>query len=338
LNQKELLITALNGQPTYRFPVIGPGGSINILNRTVIDRMGIPLPTAHYSGAMMAELAAAGRDMVGFDNVGVPLCLTVEAEVLGAQVDMGDNTMLPRVVSFPDMGTEELIARAVPALLNHGRVPQVIRAVELLRHMRPSVPVIGNIAGPATLAAYMIRPSVMIDMVKEKPDLLNRLFEGITSFLCAYAEALIESGADVIMIHEPAARSESYMGFDLLVNVIPYLNELSRYSHLGGAKLILHVCGGRFEHVRTMREAQMDAYSFEAEVNPGDAHEVLQKPIIGTVPASLVDYFPPEMVLEETLMAIRRGASMISPPCGLGMDTPFRNLRIMKEASQRFRP
>jgi len=338
LNKKELLISALNGQPTYRFPVIGPGGSINILNRTVIDRMGIPLPTAHYSGAMMAELAAAGHDMVGFDNVGVPLCLTVEAEVLGAKVDMGDNAMLPRVVSFPELGTEALIAHAVPALLNHGRVPQVIRAVELLRRMRPGVPVIGNIAGPATLAAYLVRPSAMIDMVKERPELLNRLFEGITSFLCAYAEALMDSGADVLMIHEPAARAESYMGFDLMVNVIPYLNELSRYAQLGGAKLILHVCGGRFEHVRTMREAQMDAYSFESEVDPGEAHKLLEKPIIGTIPASLLDYFPPEMVLEETLMAVRRGASMISPPCGLGLDTPFQNLRIMKEASHRFRP
>ena len=82
----------------------------------------------------------------------------------------------------------------------------------------------------------------------------------------------------------------------------------------------------------------MDAYSFESEVDPGEAHELLGKPIIGTIPASLLDYFPPEMVLEETLMAVRRGASMISRPCGLGLDTPFQNLRIMKEASHRFRP
>lgn len=338
MNKRELLMAVLSGEPTDRFPVLGPGGSINVITRTILDRLGIPLPAAHYSGAMMAELAAAGHDMAGFDNVGVPLCLTVEAEVLGAKVDMGDGAVLPHIVSFPDLSLNQIITHAVPALMNHGRVPQVLRAVELLSSMRPNVPTIGNIAGPATLTASLIRPSAILDLVNQSPDLLNRLFEGITSFLCAYTEALVESGADVIMIHEPAARLGSYMGFDLFVNVIPYLNELSRYAQLGGARLIMHVCGGKFEHVRAARETQMDAYSFEADVDPGEAARLLGKPVVGTIPASMVNYFPPEMVLEETLMVVQRGAAIVSPPCGLGLDTPFQNLRIMKEASLRFHP
>jgi [methyl-Co(III) methanol-specific corrinoid protein]:coenzyme M methyltransferase len=336
LNRREIVMAALAGEPTPRFPVLGPGGLINVVTRTVLDRFGIPLPAAHYSGVMMAELAAAAYDMVGFDNVGTPLCLTVEAEALGAKVDVGDGTALPRIVAFPELPTEDVIANALPALLNHGRVPQVLRSVELLRSMRPGIPIIGNMAGPTTLAASLIRPSSMIELVKRDPGFLNRLLEGIVSFLCAYAEAMVENGADIIMIHEPAARSGSYMGFDLFHNVLPYFNELSRYAHIGGAKVILHVCGGRMDQVRMCREAAVDAYSFEAEVDPGEAHAILHKPIIGTVPASLVHYFPPEMVLEETLMAVRNGATLMAPPCGLGLDTPFQNLRIMKEASHRF--
>jgi MtaA/CmuA family methyltransferase len=336
LNRREILMAALAGETTPRFPVIGPGGLINVITRTVLDRFGIPLPAAHYSGMMMAELAAAAYDMVGFDNIGVPLCLTVEAEVLGAKVYVGDSTALPRIVAFPEISMEEIIANALPGLLQHGRVPQVLRSVELVREMRPGIPIIGNIAGPATLAASLIRPSAMIDLVKKDPSFLNRLLEGIVSFLCAYAEAMVDNGADIIMIHEPAARSGSHMGFDLFHNVLPYLSELSRYAHLGGARVILHVCGGRLEQVSVCRETDVDAYSFEAEVDPGEAHAILHKPIIGTVPSSLVHYFPPEMVLEETLMAVRKGATMMSPPCGLGLDTPFQNLRIMKEASHRF--
>ncbi len=178
---------------------------------------------------------------------------------------------------------------------------------------------------------------MLLELMKKDPGFLNRLLEGIVSFLCAYAEAMVERGAEIIMIHEPAARTGSYMGFDLFVNVIPYLNEVSRYAHLGGAKLILHLCGGRMEQVKMCRETAMDAYSFEAEVDPQVAYQILERPVVGTVPASLVHYFPPEMVLEETLMVMRKGASLISPPCGLGLDTPFHNLRIMKEASHRFR-
>ncbi len=338
MNRRELLFAALAGEKTDRFPFIGPGGLINVINRAVLDRLGIPLPAAHYSGMMMAELAAAAYDMVGFDNVGLPLCLTVEAEALGARVNMGDATVLPHIVAFPEIPIDEIIDNALPALLNHGRIPQVLRAVELVHNMKPQAPVIANLAGPATLTASLIRPSDMISLLKKDPSFLNRLLEGIISFLCAYAEALVENGADIIMINEPAARSGSYMGFDLFHNVLPYLNELSRYAQLGGAKLILHVCGGRIEQVKMCKETEIDAFSFEAEIDPPEAKEILGKPIIGTVPASLVHYFPPEMVLEETLRAVRRGADMMCPPCSLGLETPFENLRIMKEASHRFSP
>jgi [methyl-Co(III) methanol-specific corrinoid protein]:coenzyme M methyltransferase len=329
-------MAALAGDSTPRFPVLGPGGLINVLTRTVLDRFGIPLPAAHYSGVMMAELAAAAYDMAGFDNIGVPLCLTVEAEALGAKVFIGDSTALPRIVAFPELPLEEIIAKSLSGLLQHGRVPQVLRSIELLSEMRRGIPIIGNIAGPATLVSSLVRPSVMIELVKKDPGFLNRLLEGIVSFLCSYAEAMVEKGATIIMIHEPAARSGSYMGFDLFHNVLPYFNELSRYAHLGGARVILHVCGGRMDQVRMCREADVDAFSFESEVHPGEAHAILRKPIIGTVPSSLVHYFPPEMVLEETLMAVRNGAAIMAPPCGLGLDTPFQNLRIMKEASHRF--
>ncbi len=329
-------MAALAGEETPRLPVIGPGGPINVVTRAVLDRFGIPLPAAHYSGMMMAELAAAAYDMGGFDNVGVPLCLTVEAEVLGARVDVGDNTTLPRIIAFPAAAAGDIIADALPSPLQRGRVPQVLRSVELLRDMRPGIPIIGNMVGPATLSASLIRPSAMIELARRDPGFLNRLLEGLVSFLCAYAEALVERGAGIIMIHEPAARVGSHVGFDLFHNVLPYFNELSRYAHLGGARVILHVCGGRMEQVRLCRETNVDAYSFDAEVHPGEARDILRKPIVGTVPASLVNHFPPEMVLEETLLAMRSGAAIISPPCGLGLEAPFRNLRIMKEASHRF--
>ena len=166
-------MAALAGKSTPRFPVLGPGGLVNVLNRTVLDRFGIPLPAAHYSGVMMAELAAAAYDMAGFDNIGVPLCLTVEAEALGARISIGDTTALPRIVAFPSVPMEEIIANALSGLLQHGRVPHVLRSIELLRDMRPGIPIIGNIAGPATLAASLIRPSAMIACASSSVFVLN---------------------------------------------------------------------------------------------------------------------------------------------------------------------
>ncbi|MEJ5186825.1 MAG: uroporphyrinogen decarboxylase family protein, partial [Candidatus Geothermincolales bacterium] len=103
LERREVLLAALRAEPTPRFPVIGPGGAINVLTRHVLERFNITLPAAHYSGVLMAELASAVGDMIGFDNNGVPFCLTVEAEVLGAKVDMGNGTTLPRISAYPDV-------------------------------------------------------------------------------------------------------------------------------------------------------------------------------------------------------------------------------------------
>lgn len=337
LERREVLLAALRAEPTPRFPVIGPGGAINVLTRHVLERFNITLPAAHYSGVLMAELASAVGDMIGFDNNGVPFCLTVEAEVLGAKVDMGNGTTLPRISAYPDVSPRELAESVPPTPLNRGRIPQVLRAVELLRKMRPHVPVMGNITGPATLVSYLVSPTTLLDLMRRDPQFLHRLLEVLVSFLCSYAEALVERGAEIIVIHEPVGKMGTYVGIDLFSNVLPYLNEVARYIHLGGAYLILHLCGSRKEMINACREAHVDVFSFDPEVDPGEASSFLAKPVVGTVPPSLVRYFPPEMVLEEVLLTVRRGASLISPPCGLGLDTPFANLRIMKEASYRFK-
>jgi [methyl-Co(III) methanol-specific corrinoid protein]:coenzyme M methyltransferase len=337
LERREVLLAALRGEPTPRFPVMGPGGSINVLTRHVLERFHVALPSAHYSGVLMAELASAVGDMVGFDNNGVPFCLTVEAEVLGARVDMGNGNTLPRISAYPDLSPRELAESVPPTPLNKGRIPQVLRAVGLLRKMRPHVPVVGNLTGPATLVSYLVRPTILLDLMRREPGFLHHLLEELVSFLCAYAEALVDQGSEVLVIHEPVGKMGAYVGIDLFSNVLPYLNEVARYAHLGGAYLVLHLCGSRKEMITACREAHVDAFSFDPEVDPGEASSFLSKPVVGTVPPSLVRYFPPEMVLEEVLLTVRRGASLISPPCGLGLDTPFANLRIMKEASYRFR-
>lgn len=337
LDRREVLLAALRSEPTTRFPVIGPGGSINVLTRHVLERFQVALPSAHYSGVLMAELAAAVGDMVGFDNNGVPFCLTVEAEVLGAKVDLGNGSTLPRISAYPDLSPRELAESIPPTPLNRGRIPQVIRAVGLLKKIRPHVPVMASMTGPASLVSYLVRPTVLLELMREDPRFLHHLLEELVSFLCVYAEALVDHGAEVIVIHEPVGKMGTYVGIDLFSNVLPYLNEVARYAHLGGAFLILHLCGSRKDMITACREAHVDAFSFDPEVDPGEARAFLGKPVVGTVPPSLVRYFPPEMVLEEVLLTVRRGASLISPPCGLGIDTPFANLRIMKEASYRFR-
>jgi len=47
----------------------------------VMQKTGSPCREAHFLGAKMAALAEAVSEHTGFENIGVPFCMTVEAEL-----------------------------------------------------------------------------------------------------------------------------------------------------------------------------------------------------------------------------------------------------------------
>jgi uroporphyrinogen-III decarboxylase len=86
LTPKERLLRTLRGQKADRPPVICPGGMMNAATVDVMNSTGRAFPDAHSDPVLMAGLAADVHEMTGFENLGIPFCLTVEAEVLGRQL------------------------------------------------------------------------------------------------------------------------------------------------------------------------------------------------------------------------------------------------------------
>ncbi len=60
----------------------------------------------------MAGLALAAARITGFESVGVPLCVTVEAEAFGAAIDLGDANTEARIVQEP---YSSVLTAAVPS-------------------------------------------------------------------------------------------------------------------------------------------------------------------------------------------------------------------------------
>lgn len=90
VNEKERLLGVLRGAPIREVPCICPGGMMNAIVVGLMDRCGIAWPEAHTDPVKMAKLARAVYDHDMFENYGVPFCMTVEAEAMGAPVDMGN--------------------------------------------------------------------------------------------------------------------------------------------------------------------------------------------------------------------------------------------------------
>ena len=60
----------------------------------------IYLPEAHLDARKMADLAKAIYDEKIFENIGVPFCMTIEAEDMGSVVDFGNEIYEPHVIEY----------------------------------------------------------------------------------------------------------------------------------------------------------------------------------------------------------------------------------------------
>ena len=97
LTPKERLKLLFDGQKADRPACICPGGMMNMVTSDLMDAVNIYLPDAHREARKMADLAKAVYEKGCFENYGVPFCMTVEAEEMGASVDLGTNIYEPHV-------------------------------------------------------------------------------------------------------------------------------------------------------------------------------------------------------------------------------------------------
>lgn len=68
-------------------------GMMNMITTDLMDACGVTWPEAHTDAQMMADLALASYQHGCFENVGVPFCMTIEAEELGAKVTLGSKIL-----------------------------------------------------------------------------------------------------------------------------------------------------------------------------------------------------------------------------------------------------
>ena len=56
---------------------------MNMITTDLMDEANVNWPEAHLNARMMADLAEANYEKGCFENVGVPFCMTIEAEAMG---------------------------------------------------------------------------------------------------------------------------------------------------------------------------------------------------------------------------------------------------------------
>ena len=243
LSAKERLYKVIKGDSVDRPPCICPGGMMNMIIEDVMDITKVKWPEAHENAEMMAKLTMGVYENGGFENYGVPFCMTVEAEAMGATVGLGTKINEPRVTEYPIKSVSEW--RNLESLnINEKRVKVVLDAIKILKSQKTEVPIIANLVGPVSTASSLMDPVDYYKELRKKPKEAHELMEFVTENLIIFAKAQIEAGADIIAISDPSGTGE-ILGPKLFGEfAVPYLNRIIKAikdEAPGGT--IIHICG-----------------------------------------------------------------------------------------------
>ncbi|KYH36257.1 MAG: Methylcobalamin:coenzyme M methyltransferase, methanol-specific, partial [Candidatus Hecatellales archaeon B24] len=220
LNPRDRVLNALTGRSVDRIPVtaVTQTGTVEFMEAT-----GARWPEAHSNPELMVKLALAAYELAGLETARIPFGLTVLADALGAEVNMGTIDRQPSVREHPySSGLSEF--KIPENLLELKRIPVVLEAVHLLKEkVGGSLPVIVGFEGPATLAGHLLGIERMAIWTRKKPEEVKKALEAATEVTIRYAEALVEAGADVIVPCDPSASSDIFSPRDFEAVIKPFL-------------------------------------------------------------------------------------------------------------------
>jgi MtaA/CmuA family methyltransferase len=331
-DSKERLLDVLHKEQEKvdRPPVICVGGMMNAAVVEIMERTGHTLPEGHKDAALMAQIALDVQEQTGFENFGLPFCMTVEAEVLGSSINLGSLTCEPKIAkeAYPSVTAVEM--RDVVAMSRSGRIKTVLEAIERLSLSNPHIPVIGTLTGPISLAASLVDPMTFYKELRTKPERSHEVIEYVSELLGVFAEQMIERGASCIAIGDPGATGEILGPHSFAAYAVKYINKIADRVRIAGAPVILHICGNMHSVKHLLPGIRVDAISTDAVVNLARLKEEFPALVtMGNVSTYLLEFGDEEKVVSTTRRLVEEGVDIIAPACGLSTSTSLSLIKSM---------
>jgi len=332
ITERERLLKTLRREPVDRPPVICTGGMMNAAVVGIMKKTGHTLPEAHFDGKLMADLAFDIHDETGFENFGVPFCMTVEAEVLGSPIEFGSLSCEPKIGKERYPSVSEVEERDIGDLLSSGRINTITDATERLSRKYPAVPVVGTLTGPVSLAASIVDPMTFYRELRKDRANAHRVLGFVSDFLGDFALRLVKAGAAVIAIGDPGATGEILGPLLFEEYAVQYLNKVIDTVHGAGTPVILHICGDLKPVRRFVPRLDADAISTDAVVNLKNLKEEFPGiTTMGNVSTYLLEFGESDKVARKTRQLVTDGVDIISPACGLSTSTALDRIRAITD-------
>ena len=333
MTAKQRVTAAFARQPTDRLPVISPTSVATVES---MEAVGATFPQAHTDANKMAALAAAGHDLLGFDNVAPYFSVVQEAAALGAGINWGQTDTMPAVVSHPLTEPDEFI---MPAdFLERRPVKAVVDSIRILKSKYgDGVAICGKVMGPWTLSYHLYgTEDFLMDTIAE-PEKAREFLQVLKTVSITFALAQIEAGADMLTWADhatgdmvSAAAYEEFL-FPVHKQCMQELKEKMSCK----VPVILHTCGKTLDRMPLFAAAGFDAFHFDSKNDPALALKAVSGKILLTGCINNTEVLlcgGKDDVKKQVAKVAHAGIVMISPECAIPCRVKNENLRAISEA------
>lgn len=327
--KRRFLSGLFGGRRGKRISVANPTSIVSV---ELMEKTRVYFPEAHLDPVKMAELAAAGYEILGFDSIMPEFSVQQEAEALGCVVDWGNPTMMPDAKTHPAKEADQL---TIPDnLLEKPSLQVVLRALEILRrNYGDQVALMGKVMGPWTLSYHLAGVQEFLLWILTDPDKVRGFLNRLKEVTITFAKSQLQAGADVVVVADHATGDlispKTYQDF-----LLPVHQEINQ--RIGGPT-ILHICGNCSDRLRLFVEAGFDGYHFEWQVDAKMAVRVVnhEMSLVGNIANKNVLFGgTPEDVYKQARYSIEAGVDILAPECAVPLQTPIANLKALVEAAK----
>jgi len=318
----------LHEEESEHFPNIIP---VNTPITAIMKKSGIYWPEAHRDGRLMADLASACHELLGFNAVNVPFDMTVEAEALGCELVWKEGIAATPQVMEQDREYKRILDFG-DEVFSRGRFPVVLEALSRLRdRYSGTIPLISFIEGPFTLAGLVVGVNRMYKYLIKNPERAKLILDRMCGLSTAYARYQLDSGAETVIMLDPNVMGLTEQQFTEFI-----LPVYRQFTMSIDTPLILHICGDINRVLGPISKSGFAAFSFDypavrVESVQGALGDKMK--LIGSVPTvthllngTQADVFGLSLDMIET------GVDLLAPSCFTPPEAPFENVKAMIDA------
>jgi len=310
-----------------RVPRPATGTVTSVVTMDLMEQVGVYFPDAHLDAELMARLAAAGHEVLGFDNVMPLFSVWHESSALGCEVDWGARDRMP-ACRRPLYRIGDPI-RIPPDLLQRPGCRAPLDALRILdRRLGDHVAVVGKVFGPWTLGYHLFGVEEFLIATVTAPDKVKLAIDRLKEVSVAFGNAQAEAGAVALCLGDHATRDlcspEAYRTF--LRDVHRELAE--RIS----VPLVLHICGDTADRIPMIAETGIPCFHFDSKVPATAARRLAGERLAlmgGTSNIEIIQHGTPETIAADVREKIRAGIDVIGPECAVPLDAPSRNMSVL---------